>query len=286
MKDDFGMNVLFIEDDHFMHDRNRALEILRRLANLNIRVEFPNGLAVYAIDDEMAMALKGANVSAVALAVESGSAHVLNKIIKKPLKKRMIKPAVAALRRHGVKAHVFIVAGLPGEMDEHRTETREMLVESGFDWVHVFCAIPIYGSRLYDICVENGYINTSDSSQSDFVATRSVITAPGVDPKAIAQWAYETQIAVNFLENFNMRSGSYEVALAYFENVVEKYPDHLLGLWKTAEALQLLGRDPDRVESLLRRSRQVHGESPEWQSFIRGNWASIGGFIEDQLEYC
>ena len=34
---------------------------------------------------------------------------------KKPLKKKLIRPAVEALRRHGVLSHVFIVIGLPGE---------------------------------------------------------------------------------------------------------------------------------------------------------------------------
>ena len=36
-----------------------------------------------------------------------------------------------------------------------------MLLDSGFDWVHVYLAMPIFGSRLYDICVENGYIENS-----------------------------------------------------------------------------------------------------------------------------
>ena len=86
MKEEFGLTVLLIEDDHFFNDKDRAKEILRRLASLNIRIEFPNGLAVYAIDDEMARLLGEAGASAVALAVESGSEYVLNKIIKKPLK--------------------------------------------------------------------------------------------------------------------------------------------------------------------------------------------------------
>ena len=114
---------------------------------MEIRVEFPNGVAVYAIDDEVAELFAKAGVSAVALAVESGSDHVLNNIIRKPLKKRLIRPAVEALRKFNVRSHVFIVIGLPGEQDEHRAETLQMLIDSGFDWVHVYLAMPIFGSR-------------------------------------------------------------------------------------------------------------------------------------------
>jgi anaerobic magnesium-protoporphyrin IX monomethyl ester cyclase len=227
MRDEFGMTVLMVEDDHFFHDKERAKTLLAALADLGIRCEFPNGVAVYAIDEEVAELFSRAGVSAVALAVESGSDHVLNNIIKKPLKKKLIRPAVEALRKFNVRSHVFIVTGLPGEQDEHRQETLEMLIDHGFDWVHVYLAIPIFGSRLYDICVENGYIE--NTSNDDFVATKSVIRAPGVDPVKLEAYAYETQLRVNFIENHNMKIGRYDVAVHYMKNVVAKYPDHAFG---------------------------------------------------------
>ena len=70
MKEQFGMTVLLLEDDHFFNDKDRAKQILRELAKLEIRVEFPNGVAVYAIDEEVAELFSKAGVSAVALAVE------------------------------------------------------------------------------------------------------------------------------------------------------------------------------------------------------------------------
>jgi anaerobic magnesium-protoporphyrin IX monomethyl ester cyclase len=227
MKEEFGMTVLLLEDDHFFNDKDRAKQILRELAALDIRVEFPNGVAVYAIDDEVAGLFAQAGVSAVALAVESGSDHVLNNIIRKPLKKKLIRPAVEALRKFNIRSHVFIVIGLPGEQDEHRDETLQMLLDSGFDWVHVYLAMPIFGSRLYDICVDNGYIENANSQ--DFVATKSTIRAPGVDPVKLEAFAYEMQIRVNFVENHNMKIGRYDVPMSYLKNVVSKYPDHAFG---------------------------------------------------------
>ena len=239
MKDEFGMTVLLLEDDHFFNDKDRAKQILRELAKLGVRVEFPNGVAVYAIDDEVAELFSKAGVSAVALAVESGSDHVLNNIIRKPLKKRLIRPAVEALRKFNVRSHVFIVIGLPGEQDEHRQETLQMLLDCGFDWVHVYLAMPIFGSRLYDICVENGYIENSDSQ--DFVATKSAIRAPGVDPVKLEAYAYEMQIRVNFVENHNMKIGRYDVPIHYFKNVVSKYPGHAFGHYFLSECYRSTG---------------------------------------------
>lgn len=233
MKDEYGMTVLMIEDDHFLHDKDRAKEIMRRLSVFAIRIEFPNGVAVYAIDEEIAALFNKAGVSTVALGVESGSAYVLKRIMNKPLNKRLIKPAVENLRKHGVQSHVFIVIGLPGEMPEHRMETLEMMLNVGFDWAHIYCATPIFGSRLYDICVDNGYIDNTNTL--DFINTKSVIRAPGVDPDEIATVAYDMNLTVNFVHNYNMKIGNYATAITYFKNVCDKYPDHAFGhyfLWR------------------------------------------------------
>jgi anaerobic magnesium-protoporphyrin IX monomethyl ester cyclase len=282
MRDEFGLNVLLIEDDHFFSDRDRAKAILRDLVELNIRVEFPNGVLVSAIDDETAALMARAGVSAVALAVESGSEFVLNKIIKKPLHLKKVQPAVDALRKYGIRSHVFIVMGLPGELDCHRQETRDMLLRTGFDWVHIYCAIPIFGSRLYDICVENSYIE--DSLAKDYVATKSVIRAPGVDPDALANYVYETQLLVNFVENANMKRGEYKLALSYFQNVVDKYPDHFLGLTRTCLSLRGLNQDVEKQKSLVLRAKKVLRSSIEWQNFLTKFRDHLDNFEDSLLE--
>jgi radical SAM superfamily enzyme YgiQ (UPF0313 family) len=248
---------------------------LRELAALGIRVEFPNGVAVYAIDEEVAELFAQAGVSAVALAVESGSDHVLNNIIRKPLKKRLIRPAVEALRKFNVRSHVFIVIGLPGEQDQHREETLQMLLDSGFDWVHVYLAMPIFGSRLYDICVENGYIENTNSQ--DFVATKSVIRAPGVDPAKLEAFAYEMQIRVNFVENHNMKIGRYDVPMSYLKNVVSKYPDHAFGHYFLSKCYLATGSETlaedhlDRFLEICARDKWWSGMAEKYRVHFNGS---------------
>lgn len=241
MKEEFGMTVLLVEDDHFFHNINRAKDVLRIFARHNVRAEFPNGMAVYAIDNEVGQLLADAGVSAAALAVESGSDYVLAKLMKKPVKTKFIKPAVKALRDNNVRAHVFIVAGIPGETDEHREETRMMLLNNDFDWIHIYCAIPIFGSKLFEICMENNYIDLKDDP-ANFVTTKSIITTPDIDPTSLQNWVYRTQVEANFVSNSNIKLGDFEAALPYFENVVEKYPKHAFGRLLRGISFKGLGR--------------------------------------------
>ncbi len=266
MKAEHGLTVLLIEDDHFLFDRERAKAVMRALAPLNIRIEFPNGIAVYNIDDELARLLAEAGASTVALAVESGSDHVLNKIIRKPLKTDMVKEKVQLLRKHGVQSHVFIVLGLPGEMDEHREQTRQLLLDVGFDWAHIFCAQPIFGSRLHEICVDKGYIDQREFLEQ--VSSKPVIRAPGVDPERIGQTAYTLNLEVNFVHNFNLREGNLDAALQYFQNVIDKYPNHALGHHALARALAKRG-DTAGAERARARFAQIVAEDEWWRDHAR-----------------
>lgn len=245
MISNFGLTTLIIEDDHFLSDKKRAKMILEQLSGFGIQIEFPNGIAVYAIDDEIGKLLKSAGVTLVSLAIESGSDYVLQNIISKPLKVSMIEPKVKILRENGLQVRAFIVLGLPGEMHEHRIETLNMLKNVGFDWVHIFIAIPIVGSRLYDICIDNNYIVNND--MRNHMISKANIKAPGVDPKEIEDFAYYMNLSANFVDNFNMSRGEYEKAAISFKNVTKKYPEHAFAHYFLSKAYACMNYDQELV---------------------------------------
>lgn len=221
--DNYNMNVLLIEDDNFLFKKERALEILRIIKDFNIRVEFPNGVAVNKIDDDISKAFYDAGVRVITLAVESGSDYIL-KIIQKPLKKEQIPKAVESLKKYGIRVHVFVIIGFPNEFDKHRKETYNMLLELEVDWVHIFIAIPITGSRLYEICEKEGYFSNKD--YNNFLSNKCNIKAPGVDPEKIKEEAFYMGMVINYILNSNYKKGNYDTCLAYFQNIAKRYPNN------------------------------------------------------------
>ncbi len=265
MIEKFNMDVLLIEDDHFLGNKKRAASILEKLSYRNIRIEFQNGLAVYAIDDEIGFLLRKSGVTGVSLAVESGSDFVLRKLMNKPLKKYQIKKAVDILRRHGIRINATIVLGMPGEMDEHRSETIEMIKDIGFDWVYFFIAIPVVGSRLYDICIENNYL--TDKNFRNHLHSKSIIKAPGVDPKKMQQIQYIFNLDANFVHNYNVRFGNYEVALIYFQKIVQKYPKHAFVYYALSECYKLSGKDINLAKQYASNFQKIINSDPEWRFY-------------------
>ena len=222
--DNYNMNTLFIEDDNFLMKKDRVLEILKMAKEFNVRFVFPNGLAVWGIDDDVSKALHEADVDIAPLAIESCSDYVLQKIIGKPHSKKQIYKAVKSLKKFGIRVHAFVIIGFPNELAEHRKETYDMLLELEVDWVHMFIATPITGSRLYKICVEKGYLTTEDHDQ--YNTNNCIIKAPGVDPDKIKEESFYMDMVINYILNFNYKKGNYDTCLAYFQNIAKRYPDN------------------------------------------------------------
>lgn len=265
MKDEYGATVLLIEDDNFLADKKRAKKILKELTKFQLRIEFPNGLAVYGIDTEVAELMKQAGVSVVNLAIESGSDHVLKNIIDKPLSVTMINEKVQVLRDNGILIHAFIVIGLPGEMDEHRQETIDMLKNVGVDWVHIAIAIPIVGSRLYDICVANDYLVSNDFK--NHIISKANIKAPGVNPRDIERIAYKINLLINFVDNYNMAHGQFEKAAGYFKTVVDKYPEHAFAHYCLAKAYKEMGWNTDLIQGHLTAYEACKMRDSNWRQY-------------------
>ncbi len=261
----YKLTTLMIEDDHFLFDKNRAKKILRKLQCYNIKIEFPNGIALYAIDEEIGKLLKEAGTTSLALAVESGSDYVLKNIINKPHTKQMIKSKVEILRKNNIDIQAFIVIGLPKETDEHRLETLNMLKDIGFDWVHIFIAIPIVGSRLYDICISNNYL--VNNNMNDHITSKASIKTPDIDPLQIEKYAYFMNLYINFKHNYNMKQKNYEKAKNFFANIVNRYPNHAIAHYYLAESQKYLNIDSRMININLNRFYTIIEKDEIWKKY-------------------
>ena len=261
------MEVLAIDDDHFLSDKERAKKILHRLIDFNIRIEFPNGIAVYALDDELGQLLKKAGVTTISLAVESGSEFVLKHVINKPLKLDMVKNAVTLLRKNDISVHAGFVVGLPGELEEHRDETMALIFDYGFDWCYFNLAVPVAGSRLYRICKENDYLINNELGEH--ITMKCNIRTPDIDPEYLEEKAYLMNLEANFVKNYNLSAENFEKASKYFKNITEKYPDHAFAHYFLAKAYEGLGSEMELIEYHKSRFLTLVNNNEVWNRYSK-----------------
>lgn len=260
----YNVHKISIDDDQFLFYKDRAIEILKGLAEFDIDIELATGITVKFIDEEVATLLKRAGLKSAFIAVESGSPRVLKDIMKKPLKLSQVKPAVDSLRKAGVIVTSPFVIGFPGETQEDRDLTREFILKTGFDWCYIFVATPFKGSRLYDICVENNYFNPSDFI--DLNLNKCVINAPGIVPEEIDRKAYLLNLDVNFVNNYNFKQKNYELALNSFLKITVNFPDHAFSHYYASLCYKNLNDEKNEKYHMKQFEKIIDSDS-KWKNF-------------------
>lgn len=92
------------------------------------------------------------------MSVESGSNRVLKEIMHKPLNLSIVKRVVDDCRELGIYTNANILIGLPGETKQDIEDTRSFLKTINANWFLIFCANPLVGSEMFNICLKKNYL--------------------------------------------------------------------------------------------------------------------------------
>jgi len=159
----YGIEHLDIEDDNFTLKKERAKEILDKIAEKNIKITWstPNGIRADTVDEELIEKMKKTGCTRTIVAPESGNQYVVNNIIGKMIDLEKIIQVVKWCRKHKLLVEAFFVLGFPGETKEQMRESiafAKKLRRLGVDDCAFYIATPFYGTRLYGILKEKGYL--------------------------------------------------------------------------------------------------------------------------------
>lgn len=235
--DNYGINDLLIQDDMFNFSTKRAIEfcstLLKKYRN-RFSIEFPNGLAVWKLNEELVINLKKAGMKSATIAIESGSPYVQKHILKKNLNLSAAKEKVGLLKKHGIGVRAFYVVGFVGETMEMMEETVQFALDLNIDWSEVKIFTPLVGSEMYDIAKENGYL-VGDTSENVF--GRCCIETTEFTTEQVKNIQYDANIRINFLNNRYLKEERYRDAEQTFRGLLKSFPKHLFAQWCLWQAL-------------------------------------------------
>ena len=262
----FDIRRFVFYDDHFLSDRARAVEILDFVADHGLVAEIPTP-AFFAINPQVASAMHRAGIRESNITIESGNENTLRNIIHKPANLKRAEEAVKCLHDAGIIAVSNILIGLPGETPESIEEGIRFLASTEVNWFQCFVAAPLPGSEMYDICVKNHYLDDgADVFSMDF--KKCVVRTPAFSPEFIEKKVYEMNLYLNFINNYDMRTGNYGQALKIFERILQRVlPTHAFAYYFASKCAEKLGFDDKRRE-YQGKYREMIEKYPFWK-----NWA-------------
>jgi radical SAM superfamily enzyme YgiQ (UPF0313 family) len=167
----YGVREFHIEDvDPTISDR-RIREICHEIIDRKLEViwKIAAGTKVESLKDEETIALMArAGCRYISISPESGSPRVL-KLIKKPFKVDHAVRLVQKMNEVGIRTQACFVLGFPGENDDDRQMTWDMvrdLTKVGVDEIALFIITPVPGSAIF-----NEFAGYDDYSQLNFSPT-------------------------------------------------------------------------------------------------------------------
>jgi len=199
----FGIRELQFEDDNITANKKRAKAIFQGIIDRGYRVSFnfPNGVALWTLDEELVELIQAAGCYEMTLAFESGSQYVLDHIIQKPLNLERARQITQLIHRKNIRTNAFFIFGFPGETREQVQETFRFAREMKTNMAYFFIANPLPGTELYRLAKEQGML-PDDFNFENLTFTRSVFK-PGIfRPHELERMAGREFLKYNFVAFF------------------------------------------------------------------------------------
>jgi len=183
-----GAAEIGVLDDSFNIDRQRAMEICRRLVEEGLdKVPWImiNGIRANLADEELLGAMVRAGCIRTAFGVESGNQAILDSVVDKHLTLDQVRSAFKAARTVGMETIGFFIIGLPGETEATIDDTIRFACELDPVVANFSIATPFPGTEMYKTVKAQGRILADTWDDFVFFEGKARFEMPGLPAELV-----------------------------------------------------------------------------------------------------
>jgi len=190
----YGVNTIQFWDDNISVSKPRLIKILDLIKERKIDVQLDFSIfRADTLDDELFKKIKESNVGDyIYVSAESGDQEVLDKIVGKRLNLKYIIRAIKLAKKYGFKIGCHIVIGMPGETKKNIEQTYRFVQKIRKMGCGILChvCIPFPSTRVYQQCVENGYLTTKNELEYTvaLLSDNAIIKTEEFSPEDLYRW--------------------------------------------------------------------------------------------------
>lgn len=290
-----GVRHLEIIDDDFLANRERALEMFHRWAELKLDLTFSTGagLLVISFDEEMARAIADAGCIMTGFGIETGNEKRL-KTLCKPASLESVREACEIFKRN--YRHIWLQAnfilGFPNETCGEIMDTFNYGKSLEIDYCQPAILTPIVGTSIY-----GQYLSINDERVIDrFGKDKMAMHTPGrglvsrgltfddiykevydfrnmdpekvLTPVEVQQFLIYFNVFLNLVGSVNLKPGGMpEKIKSFTDDVLKAYPMDAVAWGVNARAARLLG-DEEKHETSFQSYKKAVKDSTFWSRFF------------------
>ncbi len=148
LRESYGVRHLTFYDDQFTFNRERVVELCRRLIKRPAGMTFNCAVRAEHVDGELLHLMKRAGCWMVSLGIETGDPGLLARHRRGAGPERLAD-CIALIKAAGLRAKGLFMMGLPGETEESIMRTREYVFSLPLDDLNLTKFTPFPGPPLY-----------------------------------------------------------------------------------------------------------------------------------------
>lgn len=161
----YNVTHISFRDSVFTLLKRRVIEICKAIVERKLDIIWNCNGRANEVDEEMLLWMKKAGCKAIQYGIESGNEEILS--VFKRLKKDTIRKTIEMTNKVGIEPHGYFMFGLPGETRATIRETIDFAISLNLYSAGFTTVTPFPGSELWDYCIENNLILTTDWSKYD-----------------------------------------------------------------------------------------------------------------------
>ena len=252
-----GVTFFYVSDDAFTIDKERVIEICRRILERKLGITWYAISRVNCVDEEMLVWMRKAGCIQISYGIESGS-ETIRKRLKKQISRDQIKRAFDLTTRCGILSRAYFIYGSPGETWETVQETIDLTMEIK-PLSAIFYILDIFpGTELYaDLKKHSGI--TDDIWLKKMEGIMHFETDPSLSDDLIL--AFGNKLRTCFYENVDSFAGN--VSLVPREDLYEGHAEFCSRLGMTFlygdyATIDLIRNKDKTAEELFTKSLRYH----------------------------
>lgn len=173
----YKVKLLYFNDDCFTAKRDWFLEFCEKYPK-EFSFPFDINARPETLTDEACQLLRKAGCRRVSIGIENGDEEFREKVLNRKQKNDRIAEAFESCRKAGLKTKSFNIVGFPYETPAVFQQTVNLNARINPDSVIIGIFEPYPGTKLYEICVKEKFIDPSRQDEAFVGRTDTVLEMP------------------------------------------------------------------------------------------------------------
>jgi radical SAM superfamily enzyme YgiQ (UPF0313 family) len=154
----WGFDFFSFEDDHFLINKERVIELCRKMIERKLRVGWSCSARANSFTPHVLELMRDAGCKMVFLGLESGSERMI-KAIDKGMDLGAARKGAGLLRRHGIQGYGAFMLGVPDETPADIDDTLNFALSLPIDAISCFIYVPYPGTPLRARALQTGFVS-------------------------------------------------------------------------------------------------------------------------------